>query len=78
MRRYGQTNCFVGTQISYGIFAANDKEAYVCTSRAARNMAFQGIFAKAGQVEQLAEVPGTALVGTRITAPFSLIPEILK
>lgn len=74
--RYGQTNCFVGTVIKYGVFAANDKEAYVCTERAARNMTFQGIFDVRGQVNQLAELEGTAIVGTKIKAPFSVYPEV--
>jgi leucyl-tRNA synthetase len=74
--RYGQTNCFVGTAIKYGVFAANDKEAYVCTQRAARNMAFQGIFDVRGQVNQLAELEGSAIVGAKIKAPFSVYPEV--
>lgn len=73
---YGQTNCFVGTAIKYGVFAANDSEAYVCTQRAARNMTFQGIFDVRGQVNQLAELEGTAIVGTKIKAPFSVYPEV--
>lgn len=73
---YGQTNCFVGTTIKYGVFAANDKEAYVCTTRAARNMAFQGIFSVRGQIDQLAEIDGSKLVGTKISAPFSVNPEV--
>ena len=39
-------------------------------------MAFQGIMAIRGQVNQLAEVEGTALVGTKIKAPFSVYPEV--
>jgi leucyl-tRNA synthetase len=74
--RYGQTNCFVGTAIKYGVFAANDKEAYVCTQRAARNMTFQGIFDVRGQLNQLAELEGTAIVGTKIKAPLSVYPEV--
>ena len=74
--RYGQTNCFVGTQIKYGVFAANDKEAYVCTMRAARNMAFQGIFSVRGQINQLAEIDGSKIVGSKISAPFSINPEV--
>jgi leucyl-tRNA synthetase len=31
LSRYGQTNCFIGTGIKYGIFAMNDKEAFLCT-----------------------------------------------
>ncbi|KIY48536.1 leucyl-tRNA synthetase [Fistulina hepatica ATCC 64428] len=73
---YGQTNCFVGTQIKYGVFAANDKEAYVCTYRAARNMAFQGIFEPRGEINQLAEVNGAIIVGTKIKAPFAENPEV--
>jgi leucyl-tRNA synthetase len=54
----------------------NDKEAYVCTQRAARNMTFQGIFDVRGQVNQLAELQGTAIVGAKIKAPFSVYPEV--
>ena len=73
---YGQTNCFVGTQIKYGLFAINDNEAYVCTYRAARNMAFQGIMTVRGQINQLAEIDGSLIVGAKIKAPFSINPEV--
>ena len=73
---YGQTNCFVGTGITYGVFTVNDKEVFVCTYRAARNMAFQGITAVRGQINQLTEIEGTLLVGTKINAPFSINPEV--
>lgn len=74
--RYGQTNCFVGTTIKYGLFEMNDKEVFLCTYRAARNMAFQGTTAERGQVKQLAEIEGSKLVGTKVLAPFSLNPEV--
>lgn len=35
---YGQTCCFVGPKIEYGMFADRD-EVYICTPRAAKNMA---------------------------------------
>lgn len=73
---YGQTNCFVGPELKYGVFAVNEKEAYVCTLRAARNMAFQGTFDVQGQVNQLFELSGKDIVGTKIKAPFSLNPEV--
>ncbi|THH03335.1 hypothetical protein EW145_g6336 [Phellinidium pouzarii] len=73
---YGQTNCFVGTTIKYGVFAAKNNEAYVCTYRVARNMAFQGISETPGKVKQLAEIDGIKLVGTKIKAPFALNPEV--
>lgn len=73
---YGQTNCFVGTSIKYGIFAGKNNEAYVCTYRAARNMAFQGITEKPSEVAQLAEIEGSKLVGTKVKAAFSVNPEV--
>ncbi|EAU87569.1 leucine-tRNA ligase [Coprinopsis cinerea okayama7 len=73
---YGQTNCYVGPSLKYGVFAINDKEAYVCTTRAARNMAYQGIITPRGNVEQLVEVEGSKLLGTRVKAAFSLNPEV--
>lgn len=74
--RYGQTNCFVGTVIKYGVFAMSDTEAFVCTYRAARNMAFQGISKTRGDINQLLEIDGLSLVGTRVKAPFALNPEV--
>ncbi|KAF8064193.1 hypothetical protein FPV67DRAFT_1584778 [Lyophyllum atratum] len=73
---YGQTNCYVGTSIKYGVYAMNDKEAFLCTHRAARNMAFQGITASRGNVNQLLEISGDKLIGTKIKAPFAINPEV--
>ncbi|PPQ63439.1 hypothetical protein CVT24_004971 [Panaeolus cyanescens] len=73
---YGQTNCFVGTGIKYGVFAVNDQEAFVCTLRAARNMAFQGIITPRGNIQQLAEIDGSKIVGTKINAPFAINPQV--
>ena len=60
---YSQTCCFVGPTIDYGIFKASPKEYYIATDRAVRNMAFQGIFTKVGQVEKVAEIQDSDLVG---------------
>ncbi|ORX61652.1 leucyl-tRNA synthetase [Hesseltinella vesiculosa] len=73
---YGQTNCFVGTDITYGIYQVNDKEAFLVTERAARNMAFQKIFDKEGVLRKLADIPGEAVVGTQIKAPLSTLPHV--
>ncbi|KAH8834105.1 hypothetical protein DL96DRAFT_1666957 [Flagelloscypha sp. PMI_526] len=73
---YGQTNCFVGKDLWYGLFHISETEAYVCTRRAARNMAFQGVTDKPGEVEQLTEIIGHKLIGTKIKAPFSQYPEV--
>ena len=39
-------------------------------------MAFQGAFDVRGQVNQLAELDGDAIVGAKIKAPFSVYPEV--
>ncbi|KAH7882164.1 hypothetical protein F5I97DRAFT_1912888 [Phlebopus sp. FC_14] len=70
---YGQTNCFVGPTIKYGIFSINDSEAFLVTPRAARNMAYQGLSPVRGEVVQLLEIDGASLVGTRVKAPLSQI-----
>ncbi|GKT99407.1 leucyl-trna cytoplasmic [Fusarium langsethiae] len=72
---YGQTCCFVGPKITYGIFKVNETDYYVMTERAARNMAYQGIFTTEGVIEKTAEVGGADLVGTLVDAPLSLHKE---
>jgi leucyl-tRNA synthetase len=58
------------------VFAVGDKEAYLCTYRAARNMAFQGIITPRGEINQLLEIDGSKVVGTKIKAPFAINPEV--
>lgn len=72
---YGQTCCFVGPKINYGVFKVNETDYYIITERAARNMAYQGVFAKEGVIEKAADVVGADLVGTLINAPLSLHKE---
>jgi leucyl-tRNA synthetase len=72
---YGQICCFVGPKIKYGVFKVSEKEFYVITDRAARNMAYQGIFPKNGVYEKVAEVLGSACVGTLVNAPLSVHKE---
>lgn len=76
---YGQTCCFVGPKISYGIFKVSDREYYVCTKRAAWNMAFQGTFFDSdhfpraqSELQPVVELPGSAYVGTLVDAPLSV------
>jgi len=79
---YGQTCCFVGPAIKYGIFKVSDKEYFVCTKRAAWNMAFQGKFFDLDnfpkdqkELPPVVELPGSAFVGTLINAPLSMHKE---
>jgi leucyl-tRNA synthetase len=72
---YGQTCCFVGPKINYGVFKVSEKEFYVMTDRAARNMAYQGIFPQNGVYEKVAEILGADCVGTLVNAPLSVHKE---
>jgi leucyl-tRNA synthetase len=75
---YGQTCCFVGPQITYGVFQAREDLLLVMTHRAARNLAYQGVpgvFTQFGECPLLAEIPGSALVGTLVNAPLSVHTE---
>ena len=76
---YGQTCCFVGPRIQYGVFKVQENEYYVITKRAAWNMAFQGVFFKSDdfpresqQLPAVIDIPGSVLVGTLVSAPLSV------
>lgn len=68
----------MGPKIKYGLFTTSDNasEAFVCTTRAARNMAFQNIFTPRGTVRQIAEVDGSVLIGSKIKAPFGVHEQV--
>ncbi|RKO97525.1 hypothetical protein CXG81DRAFT_9001 [Caulochytrium protostelioides] len=69
---YGQTSCFVGTTLTYGLYETAKGEIYVCSERAARNMAWQDVFGLGkGQMKQVATLKGTELVGLPLSAPLS-------
>ena len=76
---YGQTCCFVGPKIKYGIFKVSDTEYYVLTKRAAWNMAFQGTFFSSDnfprsedELSPVVELVGSSVVGTLVDAPLSI------
>ncbi|KAK2686455.1 hypothetical protein QWA68_015146, partial [Fusarium oxysporum] len=69
---YGQTAVCVSPKITYGIFRASKDEYYVITHRAARNMAYQGIFAKDGEIDHVVDVSGADLIGALVHAPLSV------
>lgn len=76
---YGQTCCFVGPKINYGIFKVKENEYYFITKRAAWNMAFQGIFFEGesfpkdeSELPPVVELPGSVVIGTLVKAPLSI------
>lgn len=75
---YGQTNCYVGVDITYGVYAVNDKEAWLCTARAAKNMAWQSLFngyAK-GECVELFTIIGWDLIGVPLVAPLAKYAKV--
>lgn len=71
---YGQTNCWVGPDLEYGVFAvsdAEDSDLVICTDRCARNMAFQENSPAFGEVSKVGECTGTDLLGLPLSAPLS-------
>ncbi|CCG83009.1 Putative leucyl-tRNA synthetase, cytoplasmic [Taphrina deformans PYCC 5710] len=73
---YGQTNCFVGPKISYGLYEAKNGEYYLSTARSARNMAWQDLFETKGQVKKAGDIKGDLLVGTLVNAPNSVYNSV--
>lgn len=73
---YGQTCCFVGPKITYGIYKVSDNEYFFASERACRNMAFQSIFPKWGEFPKVADLQGSDVVGTLVNAPLSVHKEV--
>jgi leucyl-tRNA synthetase len=73
---YGQTNCWVLPDGDYGAFEINDKEIFVCTERAALNLAYQGHSPEWGKVKCLAKFKGRDLIGTALKAPLTPYEKI--
>merc|ERR1719247_2602465 len=67
----GQTNCWILPRGQYGCFKAGEKDVYVMSHRAARNMSFQDILMPWGKPELLCEVTGQDLMGCKVEAPTS-------
>lgn len=55
---YGQTNCWIHPDIKYIAFETVKGEVFVCTSRSARNMSYQGFTKVEGKFDVVAEVFG--------------------
>ncbi|MDI1492777.1 MAG: cytosolic leucyl tRNA synthetase [Ramalina farinacea] len=76
---YGQTCCFVGPKITYGLFKVSENDYYFVTKRAAWNMAFQGTFFNSdkfpkdiSELPLIVEMVGSDVVGTLVKAPLSI------
>ena len=68
---YGQTNCWLHPDIRYVAFETRLHGIFICTRRAARNMAYQEFTHTYGQYTVLAEFLGSELFGLPLHAPLS-------
>ncbi|XP_053599926.1 leucine--tRNA ligase, cytoplasmic [Plodia interpunctella] len=73
---YGQTNCWVHPDIKYIVFETVKDGVFVCTRRAARNMAYQGFTDKDGEFKILQEIVGQDLLGIALKSPLTCYPKI--
>ncbi|KAF2348893.1 Leucyl-tRNA synthetase class Ia archaeal/eukaryotic cytosolic [Trinorchestia longiramus] len=68
---YGQTNCWLGPDIVYVAVLSRQEEVFVCTRRAATNMAYQAILKEENVVNPLGELKGHQLMGVKLSAPMT-------
>jgi len=68
---YGQTNCWILPTGEYGAFEINDTDVFICTARAALNLAYQGFSKEVGKPNCLVKLVGTDLLGLPLHAPLA-------
>ncbi|XP_013185912.2 leucine--tRNA ligase, cytoplasmic [Amyelois transitella] len=73
---YGQTNCWVHPDIKYIAFETVKHGVFICTRRAARNMAYQDFTEKDGEFKILLEILGHDLLGIALKSPLTCYPKI--
>jgi len=73
---YGQTNCWVRPDMKYVAVRLANKEVWVSTARAARNMAYQGFMEKEGVVDVVMELVGQDIMGLALSAPLAHYKKI--
>jgi len=83
---YGQTNCWLGPEVEYAAYevtgtvageADDSTVVFVCTPRAARNMAHQLFVPTMGEIKQVAgPFKGAAILGVPLKAPLSVYEKV--
>ena len=61
---------------SYVAVETVNNEIYVCTRRAALNMAYQEMLKSGKSVEPVCELPGNDLMGAQLKAPMTSYPHV--
>merc|ERR1719312_2077294 len=73
---YGQTNCWVRPDMKYVAVRLANKEVWVSTARASRNMSYQGFMKTEGQVDTVMELVGQDIMGLALSAPLAHYKKI--
>lgn len=68
---FGQTNCWVRPDMKYVAFETTSGDIFICTSRSARNMAYQGFTKENGVVPVVMEILGQDILGCALSAPLT-------
>lgn len=73
---YGQTNCWIGPDVEYVALDSAQNDVLICTHRAARNMAFQGMLSVPNKVKPVLTVKGIDLLGLKLSSPLTSYSSI--
>ncbi|KAK9536732.1 hypothetical protein VZT92_006495 [Zoarces viviparus] len=68
---FGQTNCWVRPDMKYVAFETTSGDIFICTSRSARNMSYQGFTKENGVVPVVMEILGQDVLGCALSAPLT-------
>ncbi len=73
---YGQTNCYILPTGRYGAYVMKNDDIFICSERAAKNLAFQDLTKEYAIAESLAEVDGADLLGVPLKSPLTHYEKI--
>ncbi|XP_035033966.1 leucine--tRNA ligase, cytoplasmic [Hippoglossus stenolepis] len=68
---FGQTNCWVRPDMKYIACEMTNGDIFICTSRSARNMSYQGFTKENGVVPVVMEILGQDILGCALSAPLT-------
>ncbi|KAK1788006.1 hypothetical protein P4O66_016482, partial [Electrophorus voltai] len=73
---FGQTNCWIRPDMKYIAFETASSDVFICTQRAARNMAYQGFTKENGVVPVIIQIMGQDILGCALSAPLTFYKTI--
>ena len=73
---YGQTNVFLLSEGEYGLIDISDSALFVCSTKSALNLSYQGVGRERGKVQQVGSIKGQELMGCAVKAPLCTYPKV--